>query len=156
MLPGATDPTTSQPRRHEAVPDVVHHHSETFQRAHAEKDHVARLREYDLVVRLVSLGTENRVPDLTPDDLLAGSGKLTLATGGYADRSQHLGRQPRQLGPCVDDGLLRGCRHFFLLRVGCDNVHPEHAHDRTTAALVRSSSTPFGQHRRKLLARPPL
>src|SRR5580693_8876237 len=136
MLPGATDPTTRQPRRrtvsrvtalrlarlppdgdsggddggrrHEAAPDVVHHHSETFQRAHAEKDHVARLREYDLVVRLVSLGTENRVPDLTPDDLLAGSGKLTLATGGYADRSQHLGRQPRQLGPCVDDGLLRG------------------------------------------------
>lgn len=44
--------------RNKPVPDIVDEHSEAFNRAHTEQNHIARLGKHDFIGRLKAFGSE--------------------------------------------------------------------------------------------------
>ena len=63
----------------EAMTYVVHHHTEAFQCPHAEQSHIAWLGKDYFVIRFLTLGGENCIPDLALNLLLCGRRKHSFS-----------------------------------------------------------------------------
>ena len=88
--------------------DVVDHHAEALQRAHAKQTEIAPLGENHLINSFKTLRGQDRVANLSFDHLLRGRHEGPLAARPDPDGSHLLGRQPAQFRACVNQGLNGG------------------------------------------------
>lgn len=99
-------------RRHEPMPDVVHHHAEPLDRPHAQQRHVSRLGEHHFVDRFKSFASDDRVPGLPRDQLLRRGRETPFAYRRNPDTGQQIPWQPGEFRTRVDDGRETPLKRF--------------------------------------------
>jgi DNA-binding CsgD family transcriptional regulator len=113
---------------HQAMADIVHHHTKAFQSSHPEQCHVAGFRENHFIVGFVAFGAQDGVAHLTLDPLLGGGSKYPLAARGDPRTSQHLRRQPCEFRDGVNQRLQGRGRQFLTLGIAGNHIDFENAH----------------------------
>lgn len=115
--------------------DVVDRDSETFQRANAQQRQISRFAKDHFVRRFEPLRSENGVANVACNGLTGGY-ERPLLSREYARFSQHVTREPGQLGTGVDQSFKRWRLLTLVFVIARNHKDSEQTHPVQCIALL--------------------